>query len=157
MSSFPAAPSVLIASLFVVGKFWNGSIFCFVQLGNLAASVTFKNPSEQGCLAGTVLAVRVLISFLNHLAVTAEHCVISGNDKQGGVGEMSGSGERVEPNKQPSIDAATCTAQANELLRLLSVLTFTTAITLLQTACNHTQTLSLQLPWQQKKPVSGMV
>lgn len=36
---------------------------------------------------------------------------------------MSGSGTCVEPNKPPSIDTATCIPQANELLRLASVLT----------------------------------
>lgn len=100
----------------------------------LAASLRFKIPSEQRCLAGTVPAVRVLISFLSHFAVTTKHCVISGDNKQQGARKMSGSGKCVEQNKQRNIDTATCIPQANELLLLVSVFTFTIVITLLKRA-----------------------
>lgn len=96
-------------------------------------------------MAGTVLAVSVPISFLNHFAVTAKHRDISGNNKQRGARKMSGSGTCVEPNKPPRIDTATCIPQANELLRLVSVLTLAVVITLLKRAripvATHTHAL----------------
>lgn len=112
--------------------------------------MTFKIQSEQGCLAGAVLAVvRVPISFLNHCAVTVKHCVVSGNDKQRGARKMSGSGTCVEPNKPPSIDTATCIPQANELLRLASVLTprgSDYAVKESQDTCSNTHTHSCHHP-----------
>lgn len=126
-----------------------------------------KPPSEQGSLTGTVLVVRVLILFLNHFAVTTKHSVTSENNKQQCARKMSGLGKCVEQNKQRKIDTATCIPQANELLLLVSVLTFTIVITLLKKGRRHAATYtnahtyaagsSPRLPWQQKKPGSHLV
>lgn len=116
----------------------------------------FDFPSEQGCLAGTVLAVRVLISFLDRFAVTAKHCVVSGNNKQQGARKMSGSGKCVEQNKQPKIDTAMCIPQANELLLLVSVFTFSIVITLLKRAripaATHTHTCTYATAFDPQLP-----
>ncbi len=80
---------------------------------------------------------------------------------------MSGSGKCVEQNKQPKIDTAMCIPQANELLLLVSVFTFSIVITLLKRAripaaththtCTYATAFDPQLPWQQKKPGSHLV
>lgn len=136
ISRFPAAASVLIASLLLSLHlyFFNGLTLCFVKLRNLAASVS------RG--VRQVLAVRVVISFCCH----AKRCVISGNNKQRGASEMSGSRKCVEQNKQRKIDTATCIPQANELLLLVSVFTFTIVITLLKRARIPADTHTMMLP-----------
>lgn len=59
---------------------------------------------------------------------------------------MSGSRKCVEQNKQRKIDTATCIPQANELLLLVSVFTFTIVITLLKRARIPADTHTMMLP-----------
>lgn len=118
-------------------------------------------------MAGTVLAVRVLISLLNHFLLSPANTVSSLETINSKVpGKYQARTSVRNKTNSATLTLHRAFLKANELLLLMSVLTFTIVITLLKRArvpaakkaLTHTyaNAFSPQLPWQQKKPGSHL-
>lgn len=137
ISCFPAALTVLIASLHIVKQAYICfKWFRFVQLRNLAASVRFEVPGEHGGLWGSWYHPWIILPSRPKPMCYPRKTINS---------EMPGKcqAQCAAQKKRSQIDIATCILQSNELLILVSLLTFTIVITLLERAAYrqpHTHT-----------------